>query len=179
MLAGREIGSVGETFSTHHIDATRTCLAIDAISPCGGMPQVLPGETRGAAEIIRDEYGLATEASRRALDCLWRAAALSITAADRANLREEALLSEVIYRTNRACWNTARWLIARDAGDTATMAATARDERQNALDAVELYRAAPWLDYPMRVDGRYSRAADMIAEKVRLIDQWLASIDPC
>lgn len=165
-----------ETFSVHHIDKTRTCLAVDTIGPCGGMPQVLPGETRGAAEIIRDEYGLATEAALRALDCLRQAATWSVTASDRANLREEALLTELVYRTNRACWNTARWLIARDARDTAVMTAVARDERQNALDAVDLYRQAPWLDYPMRIDGKYSPAADMIAEKIRLLDAWLSAV---
>lgn len=164
----------GETFSAKHIEATRTCLAIDTINPAGGMPQLLPGETRSPAAIIRDEYGLATAAAGRALDCLQRAAPLATTSGDRAHWREEALLAELVYRTNRACWNTARWLMARDAGEREAMAAVARDERQNALDAAALYREAPWLDYPMRIDGRYSPAADMIAAKVRLIDQWLA-----
>ena len=163
----------GETFSVRHIAETRTCLTIDQFSPCGGMPRALPGETRDAAEIVRDEYGLAAEAALHALECLRRAAPLAATSADRAHLHEEALLTEAVYRTNRACWNTARWLIARDAADTVVMTAVACDERRNALDAVEVYRQAPWLDYPMRIDGSYSPAADMIAEKVRLIEQWM------
>ena len=61
--------------------------------------------------------------------------------------------------------------LARARGLTTT--AVACDERRNALDAVELYRQAPWLDYPMRIDGFYSPAADMIAEKIRPIEQWM------
>ncbi len=163
----------GETFSTRHVDQTRTCLAIDRIDPCGGMPQVLPGETRSAAEIIRDEYGLASVAALCALECLRQAAPFAATAADRTHLREETLLTEAVYRTNRACWNTARWLIARDVGDTKGMRAAAVDERENARAALAVYAAAPWLAFNRRIDGSYSAAADMIAEKVRLIDQWL------
>lgn len=165
----------GETFSSKDVSETRTCLAIDGFHPSGGMPQILPGETRTPEAIIRDEYGLATEAARRALDCLRQTALRAATAVDRAHLREETLLTEAVYRTNRACWNTARWFIARDIGDTAGMRAIALDERENALAALPIYSAAPWLDYPMRIDGRYSTAADMIAEKVRMLDVWLSS----
>ena len=66
----------GETFGARHISQTRTCLAIDDIRPCGGMPRTLPGETRTPEGIIRDEYGLAAEAALRALDCLHRAGAV-------------------------------------------------------------------------------------------------------
>jgi hypothetical protein len=163
----------GETFAPRYHAETRRCLAIDRIAPTGGLPQPLPGETRDPCAILRDEYGLAAEAAERALECLRRAASLAATESDRRRLREETLLAEAVYRTNRACWNTARWLMARDAGDRGAMAEAARDERRNALDALDVYRAAPWLDYPMRLDGQYSAAADMIAEKVRMLDAWI------
>ena len=84
-------------------------------------------------------------------------------------------MTEAVYRTNRACWNTARWLSARNAGAVAAMREAALDERENAWSAIRMYAAAPWLEFNRRLDGAYSAAADMIAEKVRMIDQWLQS----
>ncbi len=162
----------GETFSTRHVAQTRTCLAVDHFAPCGGMPQILPGERRRPEEIIRDEYGLATESAWRAVECLRRAAPLTVTAADGEQLHDELLLTEAVYRTNRACYNTARWFIARDAADVAAMRAIAGDERENALAAIPMYAAAPWLELNRRIDGTYSAAAEMITEKVNMIDQW-------
>lgn len=162
-----------ETFGKQHIEHARTCLAINAIHPMGGLPRPLPRQTRTPAEILRDEYGLAARYARRALECLDRAAPLAATAADRQHLREETLLTEAVYRTNRACWNAARWLLARDAGDTPAMRAAALDERENARAAVPMYAAAPWLDFNRRLDGKFSAAVDMIEEKARMLDRWL------
>ncbi len=163
----------GETFASKNVDQTRTCLAIDRFDPSGGMPQVLPSERRRSEEIIRDEYGLATETAGRAVEYLRRAAALTVTAVDDEQLRDEALLTEAVYRTNRACYNTARWFIARDAGDVAAMRTIALDERENALSAIPMYTAAPWLELNRRIDGKFSAVADMITEKVSMSDHWL------
>jgi len=163
----------GETFGAQHVSRTRTCLAIDDFNPSGGLPEPLPGETRSPEEIVRDEYGLAAAAAGRALDCLGRAAPLCATGADRSRLGEETRLTEAVYRANRACWNTARWFIGRNGGDPAAMRLAALDERENALAALPMYAEAPWLEFNRRLDGRYSAAAEMIAEKVRMLDRWL------
>lgn len=165
----------GVTFGTKNVDQLRTCLAIDNFAPVGGMPKLLPGERRCPEKIIQDEYGLATEAASRAVECLRQAAALTVTAADGEQLRDEALLTEAVYRTNRACCNTAHWFIARDTGDVAAMRTIALDERENALSAIPMYAAAPWLELNRRIDGTFSAVADMINEKVSMIDHWLQS----
>ncbi|NQU75195.1 MAG: hypothetical protein HQ546_02635 [Planctomycetes bacterium] len=160
----------GETFAHKHIEEARSCLAIDKISPACGLPQPLPSETRTGLQIFIDEYTLAADESRHAWECLRQAQELVHTDFDKLHLREETLLVELVYRTNLACANTAKFLTARDAGDRAMMEAVAREERRNALDAIPLYEQAPWLDFNLRIDGRYSMAGDMIKEKVRMLD---------
>ncbi len=167
----------GETFSHKNIDETRTCLAIDEVQPAGGLPEPLPGETRSGAQILLDEYAEAAAEARRAWETLRSAEPLLRTPADRQQFAEELPLTELIYRTVLACSNTCRFLLSRDAGDLAPMRVAAEEERANALAALPIYQDAPWLDYPMRIDGFYSSAAEMIAEKVRMIDEWLAETD--
>ena len=125
--------------------------------PAAACPGRCPARCVPPEGIIRDEYGLAAEAALRALDCLHRAGPLCATAADRDQLREETLLTEAVYRTNRACWNTARWLGARNAGAVAAMREAALDERENARSAIRMYAAAPWLEFNRRLDGAYWR----------------------
>ena len=163
----------GETFSTRHIDHTRTCLAIDSIDPCGGLPEPLPGEARSALQILLDEYAEAAHTARRAWETLRQAELLLCTEEDRRRYREELCLTELIYRTIQSCSQVAAFITARDAGDTAAMRTIAVEERANALAAAPIYREAPWLDFTMRLDGYYSSAAEMIAEKIRIIDDWL------
>ena len=86
------------------------------------------------------------------------------TVEDRGNHREEVLLTQLVYRTFMACSNVARFHTARDTGDTKVVREIAADERDNALAARTIYSQAPWLDYPMRIDGVYSPAEDMIDE---------------
>ena len=164
-----------ETFSHKQIGEARTCLAVDEVAPWGGLPAPAPGETRTGAQILVDEYALAVAESRLAMELLARAEPLLRTEEDRLNWREEMALTEAIYRTFRACENTARFLFARDTGDVSEMRRVAVDERLNALDALPVYERAPWLEFNRRIDGYYSPAAAMIREKVRMIDEFLAS----
>jgi hypothetical protein len=163
----------GETFAHKHINETRTCLVATDLRPSGGLPQPLPGEPRGGAEILVTEYAQAAELAGAALAALDSVANELPEPADRANFAEERVLAELIYRTLLACHQVAAFIQARDAGDRATMRDLARRERANALAARPLYAAAPWLDYPMRLDGIYAAAATMIDEKVRLLDAFL------
>lgn len=162
-----------ETFSHKTIDQARECLAVDAIAPWVGLPEPLPGETRSGVQILVDEYTAATEEARQALECLQRAEPALRTDADRSHYHEERLLTEMIYRTLRACMNTAVFLVAREAGHVEDMRRAAVDEKDNALKALRVYEQAPWLEFTRRTDGYYSKAADMIREKVRLIDEIL------
>jgi len=164
----------GETFSRRNYESCRTCLAIDDINPTHGLPVPAPGETRDGLQILLDEYRIATELSQRALQFLQEAEQLVKTKTDRQNLAEERGLTEMICRTLRACANTTSFIVARDKGDTVAMKRIAADERDNASGAVSLYRDLPWLEFNMRIDGVYSPAADMIAEKLRIIDAFLA-----
>ncbi len=54
----------------------------------------------------------------------------------------------------------------------------AADERENALAAIPIYRAEPWLDLALRLDGVFSTCETMILEKVRWLDEWLGEIQP-
>jgi len=166
---------LGETFAHKHIDQTRTCLAIDDIAPWGGLPEPLPGETRSGRQILLDEYAEAAGAARRSWKKLCQAEPYLHTDADRQRFAEECQLTELVYRTLQACSHVAAFYTARDAGDIAAMRDIAIAERANAIAALPIYRQSPWLDFSMRIDGRYSPAAEMIAEKVRMIDVWLAA----
>jgi len=165
----------GETFAHKHIDETRTCLAVDELRPAGGLPQPLPGEARTGLQILLDEYAAAAKVAGRGWKKLRCARQLLRTETDRQRYQDEVLLAEAVYRTILACSNVARFLTARDAGDREAMRDIALAERTNAIAALPIYRDAPWLDYPMRVDGVYSQAVDMIAEKVRMIDDFMTS----
>ncbi|MEI6521039.1 MAG: hypothetical protein WCO98_13510, partial [bacterium] len=165
---------LGETFSHSNIDETRKCLAIDEINPSNGMPIPLPDELRTSMEILRDKYNESAINARLAWETLKTTEPLLHTTADHQNYREEVLLTELIYRTIFACSNTVKFIMARDNGDILTMRAVAINEKANALSAIPIYQQAPWLDYTMRIDGYYSPAADMIKEKVRMIDEWLS-----
>jgi len=83
----------------------------------------------------------------------------------------------LVYRTFFCCENTIRFLRARDAweqhGDPdarAEMQRLAACERDNARASLPIYAAAPWLDLAERTDGRFSPCADMLAEKIRLLE---------
>ncbi len=169
-----------ESFSHGPIDQARTCLVMDALPDARALGIQWEGPGDGW-DIILGEYQVAARQARAAWQHLQDAAAVVSAAADRANLREEALLTELVYRTFRSCAATIEFLSARqqlekgDGSALEAMKAVARDERQNALDAVPLYRQAPWLDTAARTDGRFASCVDMIEAKVRLIDEFLAT----
>ena len=169
-----------ETFSRRQIEEARTCLVMDRLPDTAraiGMDWAGPGD---GWDIVVREYDAAAREAQAAWQLLAQAAPLTRTEADRVHLREETLLAELVYRTLYACANTVRFLMARrdferdgDKAHLAEMAQSARLERQNALDALPIYEAAPWLDLAERTDGKYSRCADMIAAKVAWIDEFL------
>lgn len=165
----------GETFAHKHMDEIRTCLAVDELKPALGLPQPLPGEPRTGLQILLDEYAAAADEAGRAWETLRRAEPLLRTAADHLHYRDEILLSELVYRTMLACSSVAHFLVARDDGDTAAMRQIALVERANALAARPIYGQAPWLDYPMRIDGLFSPAVEMIDAKIHMIDDFLAT----
>jgi hypothetical protein len=106
------------------------------------------------------------------------------TDTDRRNLFEERLLTELIFRTMLSCEHTVRFLRARKEYER-TGEAPARDEmrriaqleRENAVVALPIYDQAPWLNLSERIDGKFPRCQEMIAEKVRWIDRFLRPKD--
>ncbi len=163
---------LGETFAHSNIDETKVCLAIDEINPACGLPVPLPDEKRTGEKILSDEYAEAANAAKIAWQKILLIEPYLRTTADTSNFYEESYLIELIFRTLTSCSNTVDFIAARDIGDTETMRRIAVDERKNALSALTIYGQMPWLDYKMRIDGYFSPAADMIAEKVRMIDEW-------
>ena len=50
----------------------------------------------------------------------------------------------------------------------------ARDEVENARAAGKVYEAAPWLNHELRLDIGVNDSLKMVAEKVRLLEAFLA-----
>jgi hypothetical protein len=169
-----------ETFSRRQIEKARTCLVMDSLPDTARAVSVAwDGDSDGWDIVIR-EYAAAAGEAEVAWEQLQHAQALARTPADQANLREELLLTELVYLTQRSCEHVLRFLQARRAheqGDASAwdeMKRVAALERENALAAVHVYDEAPWLDLAERTDGKFSRCADMIAAKVAWIDRFRA-----
>ena len=133
-------------------------------------------------DLLIDGFRKAAEGAGQAWTALRDAESRARLPADRVHFQEELALTELIHRTFVTCANVLAFLYARRQGertgnpaDWDTMRTLARAERENALAAARIYETAPWLDLAERNDGRYSRCRDMIAEKVRWIEEFLAS----
>ncbi len=172
-----------ETFSVKRIDEAKMCLVMDSLPENTVNIGVVPDDPNadGWDFVLRDYTKAANEAWEgvRLLD---EAAALTKSDADARNLAEERHLARLFACTMQACENTVRFLMARrdleNTGDQkylAEMKRVAKLERENALAALPVYAACPWLDISDRIDGRYPHCADMIAEKVRWIDEFLTA----
>lgn len=174
-----------ESFSVRRIEEARTCLALTALPE--GLKGVRPDDPDTPVwDIVIREYTRAADEAEAACRRLQQATTLTRTTADGHSLREEMALTELAYRTFRSCENTARFLLARrdfeQSGQTLhrdEMRRVALLERENALSALPLYQAAPWLDLARRIDGRFSPCVRMIEEKVKWIDRFLDSANTC
>lgn len=172
-----------ESFSRKSIEEVGVSMVMDSLGETAhGLYMQWDGPSDGWDIVVR-EYTLATQEAHTAWTLLQQAVPLTRTAEDRANLHEELLLTELVYRTMLACASTIRFLLARRAyeksGDFAALAEmkqVALVEKENALGAVHIYQDAPWLDLTERTDGRYAPCVEMLAEKVRWIDRFLAEI---
>lgn len=169
-----------ETFSRRQTDEMKTCLVMDQL-PDTAATVFMSWEGGGDGwDIVIREYARATAAAEAAWRYLQQAEPHTRTAQDKQNLREETLLTELIYRTFATCERTVRFLLARrnyeQTGDETCreeMRQLAVLERENALAALPIYREAPWLDLAERTDGKFTPCAEMIAAKVRWIDAFL------
>ena len=173
------------TFSVKQIDEAKLCLVMDALPDTVRAIGVVPDDSNsdGWNLVLRD-YTRAAEEAAQGCSLLDSAVILSSTDADARNLTEERHLARLFACTLRACENTLRFLMARrdlehtgDPKHHAEMRRVARIERENALVALPIYEACPWLDLSDRIDGRFSHCADMIQEKVRWIDEFLEEME--
>ena len=133
-------------------------------------------------DIVLREYRAVVEHSRKAYEILAAAEGYTVTPADARNLREEVLLTELVYRTFLTSLNTIDFLYERKqlestgkAAHAERMRAIARAELENARSAVHIYEEAPWLDLAERTDGVYSPCGDMLAAKIEWTERYLAS----
>ena len=134
-------------------------------------------------EIVVREYHKAADECKLSLECLRSVGGMMRSDMDRRQLREESLLTELIWRTMMACENTVRFLRARrdyeksgDACFQEIMRGVAILEKENALAAVPIYREAPWLDVKERTDRRFPHSSlEMIDVKVRWIDEFIGA----
>jgi len=99
-------------------------------------------------------------------------------------LGEERALVEYLARTWRTTWHTVRFLLARrrwaatsEEEYRAAMLAVARDEFANARDARQLFRAYPWLNLRLRVDGEYPDSLAMLDAKLAHLAATLGAAD--
>jgi len=169
-----------ETFSRKRIEEAKACLVMASLPDTAESVGIRWEGASDGWDIIVREYAAAAAEAEAAWRHLVEAAPLAPTEADRRNLREEALLTELVYRTMKACENTVRFLRARrecertgDPSFRTAMREVALQEKANALAADHIYEEAPWLDISERRDGQFASCREMIAEKARWIDRFL------
>lgn len=169
-----------ETFSVRSLEDAKVCLVMKDLPEPDAFKHsmFLHGGDIGLWEAATLEYQKAVEQSKLAWKTLESASLKVILETDKAALTEETLLTELFYRTMKACENTLRFLLARRtyeksaaAADYALMATIARDERENATQALPIYEQIPHLDLACRTDGKFHPIAKMIKEKIRWIDR--------
>jgi hypothetical protein len=171
-----------ETFSHRQMDETRTCVVMNFLPESAKQIGIEWEDESDGWDIVIAEYTRAAQKACQAWEALRQAEPLTRTTADQQNLREEMLLTELVYRTQWSCENVLRFLQARrdferdsSPNAQAEMRRVAHIERENALAACHIYAEAPWLDLAERTDGKFSHCADMIAAKVHWIDEYLES----
>ena len=168
----------GPSFSCRNLDECRVPLVLADLPDTPAGIQVQPDPGLGW-DLVADEYAEAAREGRAGWAALQAAEPLLESDADRTHWTEEVALAELVWRTFLACEHVTRFLCARRERDTgkpgavAAMRRIAEKERENALSALPLYAAAPWLDPAARLDGIFPSAAAMIQEKVRIIDAFL------
>ena len=98
----------------------------------------------------------------------------------RDEIAEQQAMGEYLYRTFRATVNTIRFvrLIEEASGDRKSIRPTlleiARDELANAAAALTMYERAPWLSHHLRLDVGMPPSIEMVREKIRLLEKYLA-----
>ena len=166
-----------ESFSHKTIDLARQSLVMASLpsdARCLGMRWEGPGD---GWDIVTREYVAAAESAETAWRLLLAAEKNTTSLIERRNLREELRLTELLYRTFLTCERTVRFLVARrdytggDAAQWDEMRRLALLERENALAARAIYEELPWLDLPLRIDGTFPSCLEMLAEKVRWIEE--------
>jgi hypothetical protein len=160
-----------ETFSHKTIDVARQCLVMDTLPDTTGCLYLTPDDGSDGWGIVVREYTVAACEAETAWRLLHDAECRAATAMDARNLREESLLTELVYRTFLACENTIRFLLARRDGDREEMRRLALLERDNALAAIPIYAHSPWLDLAERTDGTFNKCVDMLQAKVAWIEE--------
>jgi len=128
--------------------------------------------------VFLTELGNAMQASKEAHEAMG-AALEHLDGLDRdqqQHVREEALLVEFVHRTFVACFNTIRFLTARDRPgmgiegvDAGDLVEIAKDELENARRARTLLEGAPWLDFGFRLEGKFSPNMEMLLEKESIL----------
>ena len=175
-----------ETFSCRRIADVKSSLVMATLPETARGVSVSDWEGPSDGwDVVLREYTRAANHARQAWQLLDAAFSLTTTEMDARNLLEELLLAEAVYRTQFACENTLRFLLARrdyertgDQANKAEMRRVALIERRNAQQARPIYQHAPWLDLTMRIDGHFASYIEMIDEKVRMIDRFLSGDCP-
>ena len=98
----------------------------------------------------------------------------------RDEIAEQQAMGEYLYRTFRATVNTIRFvrLIEEAHSDRKSIRPAlleiARDELANTAAALTMYERAPWLSHHLRLDVGMPPSVEMVREKIRLLEKYLA-----
>ncbi|MFH0797452.1 MAG: hypothetical protein V2A65_10465 [Candidatus Omnitrophota bacterium] len=167
---------------TFYVGENKNCMVLHTL-PDSFSWSVVPEEpSEDVWNIIIREYHSAANEAESSWRHLQAALRLTRTDTDKKHLREETLLTELIFRTMQTCEYTILFLVARREYERIKevhfrnqMKRIAKLEKENALSSKPVYQEAPWLDLVERTDRRFPSCIDMIETKVRIIDNFLAS----
>jgi len=101
---------------------------------------------------------------------------VGLSNAARAEVDEQLILGEYLYRTFVTTCNTLRFIVLKEQGAPLPKLQTiARDEYINTAAAQSLYERAPWLNLNLRLDGAFPDILKIVDAKTRLLTEFLGS----
>ena len=116
----------------------------------------------------------ARDAAGRGHELLSKIALDPLSAECRAEVREQQLVGEYLFRQFFSTVSTIRFLRAKESGaEKRALVDIAREELGNTVAARKVYEAAPWLSHAMRLDIGAPDSLTMIDEKVRLLEGFI------
>ena len=145
-------------------------LTLTATHQLGGVPAIP----------VEAEFTLARDAAAKGHEILQSIKTDPLPQGAREEIAEQQAIGELLYRTYRTTVNSIRFvrLIEEAKGEREKirpeLMEIAKDELENTVAAETMYASTPWLNHKLRLDVGMPDSLEMVREKRRLLQRYLA-----